>query len=46
LVNKASGLCVDILGGAADKSDRPAGLNLTVATCTSGDYDDRLWIFI
>ena len=45
LVNAASGLCLDVLGNVANGSDRPAGLSLTLATCTEGGYDDRLWIF-
>lgn len=45
LVNRASGLCLDVLGGAADGSDRPAGLNVTLATCAADGYDDRLWTF-
>jgi len=45
LVNRASALCLDVLGSAADGGDALAGLNLTLAGCTDGGYDDRLWTF-
>jgi hypothetical protein len=45
LVNHASGLCLDVLGSASDGGDALAGLNLTLAGCTDGGYDDRLWTF-
>jgi hypothetical protein len=45
VVNTASGLCLDILGLASDKSDRPAGLSVTLAGCTDQGYGDRLWTF-
>lgn len=47
VINYKSGNCLDVGGWAADKSDRAAGINLTIFTCSSTDwgFDDHYWTF-
>jgi ricin-type beta-trefoil lectin protein len=47
VVNLKSGNCLDVANLAADKSDRAAGLKLTIFTCAGAaeEFDDHLWTF-
>ncbi len=47
MVNFLSGNCLDVVGSAGDKSDRAAGLALSISTCeeTVNGFDDHYWTF-